>query len=257
MNWSNVPILIYHHVVPADELAPLAPYAVSRDLFARQLDLLQSRGYRTLTLSALCDLWEGGGKGWEGGKPVALTFDDCPAALLDFAVPELLRRGMMATFFALAGKLGGCNEWDAGQAPAVALMSVSDLQGLAASGFEIGSHGLNHLHLRACPPETVAVEMSESRQRLQAITGHRVEFFAYPFGEYPDGYAEQCRAAGYRGAVSIFSAARTVATDRYRMRRILIHEGDRGSRFEIKLGLSYLWLRRFVDRRVIQKNPRG
>lgn len=256
MNWSNVPILMYHHVVPADEVAPLAPYAVSRDLFACQLDHLQSRGYRTLTLSALCDLWDNGGKGWEGGKPVALTFDDCPAALLDCAVPELLRRGMTATFFAVAGKLGGYNEWDAGQVPAVSLMSAADLPGLAASGFEIGSHGLTHRHLRACSPETVTVEMSESRQRLQAITGQRVDFFAYPFGEYPDGYAEQCRAAGYRGAVSIFSAARTVAADRYCMRRVLIHEGDRGMRFDIKLGLRYLWLRRFVDWRLLRLDTR-
>lgn len=248
---NDVPILMYHHVLPAGSVGAFAPYAVSRELFARQLDILQERGYKALSLSSLCDLWDGRGAGIGNGRPVAITFDDCPAALLDFAVPELLRRGMTATFFAVAGKLGGSNDWDVGNAPPVPLMTAASLRELAACGFEIGSHGLHHLHLRECPPETIASEMSESRQRLQEITGQSVDFFAYPFGEYPANYAGQCRAAGYRGAVSIFSSARNVAADQYCMRRILVHEGDHPARFRFKLGQIYSRLRYFVDRRAL------
>lgn len=252
---QNVPILMYHQVLPAGSVGAFAPYAVSRELFARQLDILQERGYKALSLSSLCDLWDGRGANSGNSRPVAITFDDCPAALLDFAVLELLRRGMTATFFAVAGKLGGSNDWDVGNAPPVPLMTAASLRELAAGGFEVGSHGLHHLHLRECPPEAIASEMSESRQRLQEITGQTVNFFAYPFGEYPVGYAGHCRAAGYRGAVSIFSPVRTVAADRYCMRRVLVHEGDRPARFRFKLGKIYSMLRYFVDRRVLEARP--
>lgn len=248
---GNVPILMYHHVVPAAEVGPLAPFAVPRELFGLHLDLLQTRGYRTLTLSEMCSQWDGD-TGRQRGKSVVLTFDDCSAALLDYAVPELVRRGMTATFFAVAGRLGGVNDWDAGSAPSLPLMSAADLRSLADTGFEIGSHGLNHLHLRECSAETVSCEMSESRRRLQEVTGQSVDFFAYPFGEYPKNHGELCRAAGYRGAVSIFSAARSVATDRYCMRRVLVHGGDESLRFRCKLGAVYLWLRLYVDRRVLR-----
>lgn len=247
---------MYHHVVPAAEVGPLAPFAVSRELFSRQLDLLLARGYQTLTLSEMCNQWDGDA-GQQRGKSVALTFDDCPAALLDFAVPELVRRGMTATFFAVAGRLGGVNDWDAGSAPSLPLMSPAALRNLADAGFEIGSHGLNHLHLRECSSETAAYEMRESRRRLQECVEQPVDFFAYPFGEYPKDHAKLCRATGYRGAVSIFSAARTVAADRYCMRRILVHQRDGSLRFRFKLGPVYLWLRRYVDRRVIHGDLHG
>lgn len=250
MTSVNVPILMYHHIVPTAEVGPLAPFAVSRELFCRQMDLLQARGYRTLTMSEMCSQWDGG-TGRQSGKSVALTFDDCPAALIDFAVPELVRRGMTGTFFAVAGRLGGVNDWDAGSAPSLPLMSAADLRSLAGNGFEIGSHGLNHLHLRECSAETVSCEMSESRRRLQEVTGQSVDFFAYPFGEYPKNHGELCRAAGYRGAVSIFSTARTVAADRYCMRRVLIHEQDVGLRFIMKIGKFYLEFRAFSDKRFV------
>lgn len=250
-NAKNIPILMYHHVVPAGQVSQMAPFAVSLELFSRQLDVLQARGFQTLTLSGFFDLQEVGGKASEVGRPVAITFDDCPAALLEFAVPELLRRGMTATFFAVAGKLGGSNDWDEAHASPIPLMTAANLSELAANGFEIGSHGMHHLHLRKCPLETIAQEMSASRQCLQEITGQSVDFFAYPFGEYPAEYAGQCRAAGYRGAVSIFSPSHTVAADRYCIRRILVHEGDHPVRFGFKLGQIYSQLRYFVDQRIV------
>lgn len=250
---NNLPIIMYHHVVPAAEVWSLAPFAVSRELFSRQMDLLQARGYRTLTLSEMCDQLDGDA-GRQRGKFVALTFDDCPAALLDFAVPELVRRGMTATFFAVAGRLGGVNDWDAGSAPTLPLMSAGELRTLVVDGFEIGSHGLNHLHLRECSSEAVSYEMRESRRWLQECVGESVDFFAYPFGEYPADHVKLCREAGYRGAVSIFSDSRTGAADRYGMRRVLVHEGDESLRFRLKMGPVYLWLRRYVDRWVLRSN---
>lgn len=133
---------MYHHVVPAGEVENLAPFAVSHQLFPRQMDWLQQAGFRTTSLEQLFDAEEGNGGSVSRGKPIIITFDDCSADLMNYAVPELLKRGMTATFFAIAGKMGGCNEWDTEQgAPGVRLMSGKDLRYLAEKGFEIGSHG--------------------------------------------------------------------------------------------------------------------
>ena len=251
----NVPILMYHHVVPFEEVSPLSPYAVSQEQFARHLDVIQRLGYQTLTLSALVDRWDRLGQETCADRVVAITFDDCPSALMDYAVPELVRRGLTATFFPVAGNIGARNDWDTGAPTLYPLMSGAELCSLARRGFEIGSHGMSHRHLRQCSPETVGIEMLESRRCLQELVGQPVNFFAYPFGEFPADYAKSCQTAGYRGAVSIFSQARSVGSDRFCMRRVLVHEGDRELRLRFKLSGAYQRLRPFVDRRVLAADP--
>jgi peptidoglycan/xylan/chitin deacetylase (PgdA/CDA1 family) len=249
----DVPILMYHHVVPAVEVGPLAPFAVSRSLFSRQMEWLVQAGFRTITLEQLFNYCDGKSRTEPNGKPVVITFDDCPASLLDHAVPELSKRGMTTTFFAVAGKPGGHNDWDANQgAPHIPLMTAGDLRSLAERSFEIGSHGLNHSNLRRCSPEQIRRELEDSRLILEDEVGRPVRFLAYPYGEYPHGYAGYCQEAGYRGAVSIFSRARTVTEDPYCLRRVLVHEGDQMLRFRFKLSKWYQLLRVYVDRRVLR-----
>lgn len=251
----NLPILMYHHVVPAEEVGAHAPFSVSHQLFARQLDWLQQWGFMTVSLSELFDSQDSLPHRNPRKKPVVITFDDCPASLLDFAVPELNRRGMTATFFAVAGKDGGRNDWDADQStPQVRLMNAGELRKLAAQGFEIGSHSYSHAKLRQCSTSTIDSELQQSRQLLEQATGKPVRFLAYPYGEYPPDYAHHASNAGYEGAVSIFSNATSVLTDPYCMRRTLVHEGDSAMRFRFKLSRLYAVLRPISDRRVIRSD---
>jgi peptidoglycan/xylan/chitin deacetylase (PgdA/CDA1 family) len=240
-------------VVSADRVGALAPFAVSHSLFMWHLDWLQKAGFVAITLEKMFDIREGKTGQRKEGKPVVITFDDCPASLLDHAVPELVKRGMTATFFAVAGKPGGHNDWDAEQgAPTIPLMSGKDLRNLADNGFEIGSHGMSHCNLRNCLPDQIRWELLESRLILEEIVGKPVRYFAYPFGEYPHGHVGFCQEAGYRGAVSIFSRAPSVTKDPYCMRRVLVHEGDQFLRFRFKASILYLNLRRMIDMRVIK-----
>ena len=246
---------MYHHVVSREKISLLAPFAVSTDLFSQQLSCLEQEGFNTITFADFFDFDEQK-KRQEVKKPLIITFDDCSAQLFEYAVPELRRRGMTATFFAVAGKLGGFNDWDAAhEAPKVPLMSGNDLKILVNNGFEIGSHGLNHTNLRQCRPEQIRHELMTSRNILEDTIGKSVHYLAYPYGEYPVGYADYCRDAGYRGAVSIFSRARAATADPFCMRRILIHEGDTGMRFRFKMSRLYQWLRVYVDHRVLKGKP--
>jgi peptidoglycan/xylan/chitin deacetylase (PgdA/CDA1 family) len=248
-------VLMYHHVGSLQQLGALAPFVVSIAAFRSQLDLIEAQGFKVETLGELLS-GVGTRDGSQSPSRVVITFDDCPQGLLEFAVPELERRGWKATFFAVAGKVGGYNDWDASPgAPRVPLMRWEDLRELAALGHEIGAHGFSHVSLRRCPRSQASVEMSRARETLEQGAGISVRRFAYPFGEAPDGYRRLCGETGYESACSIFSMSPHVLGDRFDIRRILVTERDAGLRMRVKLSHLYLRARGLVvDRRVLQAN---
>jgi len=247
---KNIHILMFHNVAPAGSLNDLLPYVVTPEAFAHQLDMIQACGFETISFD---ELFKGGGVGFKKRK-IIISFDDCPTNLLEFALPELHKRGMKATFFAPAGKLGESNHWDADRGMTkVPLMQADDLRSLVKSGHEVGSHGFNHINLSELPEQEVCDELIRSRETLEHITGRPVNFLAYPFGDIPANYQRLCSEAGYIGACSIFSRYQYVFSEPFAMRRILIHEADTGLRLRFKLSSLYLRLRPFVDRRVLAR----
>ena len=247
-------VLMYHHVAPLTQLGGLAPFIVSPAAFTSQLDAIEGQG---LEVVALHDILENGaGPNGNGGPRVVITFDDCPKALLDFAVPELERRGWKATFFAVAGKVGGYNDWDVSAGlPQLPLMSWEDIRTLSALGHEVGAHGFSHVSLRRCRRSEARLELLRARETLEQGVGKSVRSLAYPYGDVPDGYRELCGEAGYASSCSIFSMSSRAALDRFDIRRILVSERDTGLRMRMKLSRIYLRLRGLaVDRTVLRKN---
>lgn len=62
---------------------------------------------------------------------------------------------------------------------------------------EVGSHSFSHARLASAPAELLLGEVGRSRERLQELTGRRIECFAYPYGTYDAAAAKAVRAAGY------------------------------------------------------------
>ncbi len=241
-------ILMYHHVAALKLLGGHGPFVVSPAAFQQQLDAIEARGLEVITMG---DLLRAPSHSLR--TQVVITFDDCPRALFDFAVPELERRGWKATFFAVAGKVGGYNDWDTlAGAARVPLMDWSQLRQLASLGHEIGAHGVSHVSFRRSAPARVRGEMFSARDTLQCRIGVSVTALAYPFGETPDGYSSLCGDAGYEGACCIFSMSDSVLGDRFAIRRILVSERDIGWRMRVKLSRAYLRARALiVDRRAL------
>jgi peptidoglycan/xylan/chitin deacetylase (PgdA/CDA1 family) len=121
---------------------------------------------------------------WPDG--VRLTFDDGNRSDVEVALPALTRRGLRATFFVVAGRLGRPGYLD-----------EHDLAALAGAGMGIGCHGMEHRRWRRLDPGTLAEEVSLSRQRLQAATGAPVAAAACPFGAYDRRALAALRRAGY------------------------------------------------------------
>ena len=174
-------------------------------------------------------------------KPIVLTFDDAYRNVYQVAWPLMQERAMTGTLFAVADHVGGSNEWDQAKGmPRLELMDVAELKSLADAGWEIGSHGCEHLELAKVDENQQRDEIFRSKSQLESLLGITPEFYAYPHGSYTEPVKELLRDAGYRGACSMFSKAASVTEDRFCLRRIMPHRGDSALSFRLKLSPIYL-----------------
>src|SRR5690349_3553431 len=161
---------------------------------------------------------------------VGLTFDDGYADFATDVLPVLARHGFTATVFAVAGKLGGHNDWDRPD-PIRPLMTADQVCEAARAGIEIGSHSLNHCRLSNLDARTLTGEVQRSREILESVIGSRVHGFCYPYGEVSDTALRAIRTAGYDYAVATRTSGRR---DRYALPRIYIGQGDGAARLLAK-----------------------
>jgi peptidoglycan/xylan/chitin deacetylase (PgdA/CDA1 family) len=228
------PIAMLHHVSNDPAHESLKPYCIGRKSFTRLLDHLESRNYETVSFTKLSPA--------SGKKPVLLSFDDCPKHLLDFAVPELCRRGMKAVFYMPAAHLGGYNSWDVAEGRArVELMDAGDLQQLEKLGMEIGGHSWHHIKLKESA--NAAEEVQQCRTILKAIVKGPLLSFAWPFGSIPTDYKRILDKAGFRYGLSIYQPFES----RQALRRFIYHDGDTDQSLEKKLSFAYKAYRFFTD----------
>ncbi|MDX6512096.1 MAG: hypothetical protein QOE36_1600 [Gaiellaceae bacterium] len=207
-------VLTYHAI----EMGP-PPLCVAPRLFARHLDLIVESGARVLTVRALgAELRDGG----PHGPAVVITFDDGIESVVRSAAPLLASRGLPATVFCVAGRLGGKSDWPsrADGTPTFALSAAGEVAALATSGWEIGSHGVSHDPLSGA---SLASELSESRHILEEATGSKVDSFAFPYGVRSPGATACLEAAGYTAACTARLALAVPGSDPLALPRVDAH----------------------------------
>src|SRR4051794_27581664 len=107
---SRLRILAYHAIADLREDPVLSEYGVPPSLFTAQLDSLAARGWEFVDLDAV--LAALAGERQLPRRAALVTFDDAYTDLLEVAAPLLAERGIPAVVFAVAGHLGGANDWD-------------------------------------------------------------------------------------------------------------------------------------------------
>ncbi len=69
----------------------------------------------------------------------------------------------------------------------------------------IGGHTVSHLNVAYSHPTRLESELIESREKLQAWTGQKLHWFAYPYGfpaSWNNSAIDIVRSSGYKGAVT-------------------------------------------------------
>ena len=235
----NIPILMLHHISDAPHHS-LAHWCISELKFMLLLDIIVKKGLETTTFEAIRNT-----KKQKNNKQIILTFDDCPAQLFDFAVPELIKRNMKAVFFIPTAQIGGYNKWDVDEQgfEKIELMNAQQLRYLSANGMEIGSHGQNHLRASDISNKDYFKRISSSKTFLEQVLSKRVYSFAYPYGELPGNYRKLLKKAGYAYGLSIYRSF----PNQHSLRRIGIHQTDDQKSISFKLSKSYRLLRFLTD----------
>ncbi|MCA9131801.1 MAG: polysaccharide deacetylase family protein [Planctomycetales bacterium] len=178
-NVGQLPIgvLFYHRVANRHPNT----WTLSRRDFSRQLDWLQKH-YDIVSLAEAQQRI----RGQYCDRPtISITFDDGYAENAHFAIPELLRRNLPATYFVATEfvRTGKHFPHDVQAGCLLEPNTIEDLRDFAEHGIEIGAHTRNHLDLgQVRSPGQLRDEIQGSIDDLQAWLGRQVRYFAFPFG---------------------------------------------------------------------------
>jgi peptidoglycan/xylan/chitin deacetylase (PgdA/CDA1 family) len=221
---AGAPIVLYHRVTPPGTRVR-DPFAVTVDAFTWQMSYLAER-YTLVTVKELARrLSAGNGRGL-----AAVTFDDGYECTVTHALPVLRARHIRATVFVDTGRLNG-------PSPAP---REDHIRALAEAGVEIGSHSVSHADLTRLEGDHLRQELTDSRERLSAITGSEVHGFAHPFGRYSDRTTRAVRNAGYAYACTCRQDRVNAPGDGpYQLTRLEINATDGRRRFDAKLQGRY------------------
>ncbi|MFM5752778.1 polysaccharide deacetylase family protein [Aeromonas veronii] len=220
----EMPVIMYHRFIEQDSEKGVHGTWMPITMFEKHLRLMKWLGYETLTFRDLAD------KGFihrlqYGKKYLMITADDGYQDNLTRMLPLLEKYGYKAVVYVVTGE--GYNRWDV-EHPTnpdtkVSLMSGEQVKALAASGHvEIGGHTLTHPRLSKLTPEQQAHEIQENKRQLEALLGHPLLSFAYPYGDMNESTKEQAITAGYRFAVATNSGPKAMHQDPFQIRRIAI-----------------------------------
>jgi peptidoglycan/xylan/chitin deacetylase (PgdA/CDA1 family) len=232
-------VLCYHAVSDGWNV----PLAVTTAQLRAQLELLVERGYRGVTFYEAVTAPP-------PGRSVAITFDDGFASVLERAFPIMSSLELVATVFIVtdyvdAGRTFDWFEykaWRGVEESEIRSLSWTEIDQLAAAGWEIGSHTRTHPRLPQVDDEALAAELRGSREACERRLGSRCRSLAYPFGDVDDRVVEATRAAGYEAAASLPVGVQ--GGDTLHWPRTGVYRRDTLRRFRLKISPTVFRLRR-------------
>jgi len=225
------PIILMYHSIEAGTLEPDWPWAVSLERFCKQLDLLKAQGWTTLRIRDLLT------EDVIPARSVVITFDDGYADNFQ-AFQALAERDMTATWYIVSGDVGKSSGWTDPGTPSRPMLTADQLRQMDAAGIEIGAHSRTHCRLAEIPVDRLEDEIAGSKKDLEAILGHEVVTFCFPYGSHNDIAVKVVRESGYQGACVTRTGWARLGNDPFRLRRFAVFPDDDLSRFAQKLLLA-------------------
>ena len=213
-------VLYYHSVPPAQR----SQFAHQLDVLMRHAKIVDVNGTVTLAPSV---------------KHVGVTFDDAFENFVQCALPELEKRHIPATVFAISGEFGK-NFGPSGHPEKI--MSVEQMRRLPQNLVTIGSHTVSHPLLPSVSDQRAHEELNQSRQQLESILCRQIRLFSFPFGGFNSKLIDFCRDTGYERVFTTLPTFAFVRPDEFVVGRIRVDPTDWPLEFRLKLAGAYRWL---------------
>lgn len=217
---------MYHHI-DVSEFG--SRYYVSPRDFDEQLTLLADWGYTPITTAFLVQAIQSGRE--LPPRPVIITFDDGNVDNYKNAFPLMKKHGFVGVLYVVGNYLDAEN-----------YLTGAQIREMLASGWELGSHTMNHADLLAAQPEQREFEIYYSRIFLEEQFNVSVSTLAYPGGKYDYGVTNAVYRAGYVAGMGLGNTSTQCLCDLYALHRIAVLGGYRLEDFAALLP----WGERFV-----------
>lgn len=221
-------VVVYYHRIGEADVLTRSPDQLRRDLAHF------SRRYDCITLSEMC-------RRIAAGEPqrrpaLAVTFDDGYRDNYTEALPILIDSAVPASFFVATGYIGTDREFPHDQrrsAKHFAKLTWHDLRKMEDAGFEIASHGVEHINFAQADEATIRRELEESLATINSELRQRPRAFSFPWGK-PQDMSESAiaavRSAGYYACASAWGGVNRRGGDVFDIRRVDVGNGQLSDR---------------------------
>ena len=185
-NNKSIPVLMYHSIdyEKGNELR------LPKEQFKEQMKYLKDNGYTTLTLNELYNFLEKNKPIPE--KSIVITLDDGYVDNYTNAYPILKELGFNATVFVVTSNIDKDKR----------TLTSKQIKEMDEAGIQIASHTYNHDKLDDLSYEKQLQTMKKSKDDLEKILNHKVDFIAYPYGKWNEESIKAAKDAGYKMALT-------------------------------------------------------
>ncbi|MBC7829604.1 MAG: polysaccharide deacetylase family protein [Chitinophagaceae bacterium] len=207
----QVPILCYHRLrdYRATDGSGAKTYIVPATVFRKQIKMLADSGYHTITAEQYYAYLASGISLPQ--KPVMISFDDTSEEQFTVGAAELDKYGFKGVFFIMTISIGRPG-----------YMSSEQLKALSHKGHVIASHTTDHHNVKKYTGDDWDFQLAKPKNKLEAIIGKPVEYFAYPFGEWNEAAIPELKKRKYKAAFQLSSNKRDSIEPLYAIRRMIV-----------------------------------
>lgn len=188
-------ILLYHRFRPTASNFT----TVTNENFEKQIIWLKEHGFNFVKLSVIVDAMREGRE--PPAKSVAITVDDGHFTQYEYMYPILQKHQVPATLFIYTDGISS--------KPMPNAISWDQLKDMEASGLiDIQAHSLSHPDFEQ-KRKTLSAEafysfamtqLTKSKEILEEKLGHKVSYFAWPYGSFDRSLERLAEKAGYVAA---------------------------------------------------------
>lgn len=159
---------------------------------------------------------------------IAITFDDGYHSLYEVVLPVFKELEFTATVYLNTGWISvnesdrKLSDADLGHYKNESFLTWGEVNELRANGWEIGSHGVNHLEHGMLGKDQMQSELRESKEAIEQECQIECKYFAYTWGRHTEKLRQAVSDAKYESAVAAHHAPLSSKDNLYALPRINI-----------------------------------
>ena len=221
--FQGVPVLNYHQINNQD----YNMLTLSDTEFEAQMNYLHRHGYTAISPDQLVDYLQYGKN--LPPNPVLITLDDGYADNYRVAYPILQKYHYTATIFLITDFVSHYGKY----------LTWDQIKEMSDNGLTFEDHTLSHISLPKASDEEISKQLVKSKQALEWRIGKKVEYLAYPGGDYDQRVIQLTKAAGYRAAFTVNFGRDMENSTLYTLNRIPIFGAGSHTFFHFWLRLEF------------------